>query len=294
MTVFLNFIRKFRQVIAFLIRIDSNKLLQLFQNFCRFGTAASGLLSLQTSMRFSQPHQPLRWFALTVFSASSIVLTSLDREPAAIAQAISPEMAQAALQQAICLNDWNQAIYAVNLLIGSPSTPPAMREQWVRYRRQLQEHQTLRSRFDQSNTPECAAAIAQAQQAAAAQQVAHSQPLDWDRATAGFRQSPSTAQTRPQSTPAASSRSNTAARSNTCADLMNPGSGERRVSTGSVSSRWNYAIFQESSRRYYLRHWEQSDCNRQGETRRYSTEREAYLEFICQHDQERCDRLRDN
>jgi hypothetical protein len=265
----------------------------LFQDFCRFETAASGLSSLHISMRFSQPHQPLRWLALTVFSASSIALAPLDREPAATAQAVSPEVAQATLQQAICLNDWNQAIYAVNLLIGSPSTPPAMREQWVRYRRQLQEHQTLRSRFDQSNAPECVAAIAQAQQAAA-QQVARSQPLDWDRATARFRQSPSPAQTRPQSTAAASSRSNTTARSNTCADLMNPGSGERRVSTGSVSSRWNYAIFQESSRRYYLRHWEQADCNRRGETRRHSTEREAYLDFICQHVRERCDSLRNN
>ncbi|WOB42336.1 hypothetical protein HNI00_03540 [Thermoleptolyngbya oregonensis NK1-22] len=253
-------------------------------------------------MHFSQLHQPLRWFALTIFSAASIALVSPPREWTATAQtasqSVSPEMAQAMLQQAVCLNDWSQAIYAVNLLIGSPSTAPALREQWVRYRRQLQEYQTLRSSFDLSNTPECAGAIAQAQQAAAAPQVARAQPLDWDRATAGFRQS---SPSRPQTTAAPTGRSTTAsstARSsanrsggNDCADLMNPRSGERRVSTGSASSRWNYAIFQASNSQYYLRYWEQADCTRQGETGMHSTEREAYRAFICRHDRERCDRL---
>ncbi|MFQ3615585.1 MAG: hypothetical protein SNJ57_03900 [Cyanobacteriota bacterium] len=229
---------------------------------------------------------------------SSIALTLPNREFAANAQiasqTISPEIAQAMLQQAVCLNDWNQAIYAVNLLIGSPNTSPALREQWVRYRRQLQEHQTLRSSFDWSNAPECAGAIAQAQQAAAAQQIARSQPLDWDHATAGFRQSASpahlqtTAAGRTTPTPNSSANRSTA---NNCADLMNPRSGERRVSTGSVSSRWSYAIFQESNRQYYLRHWEQADCTRQGVTSRHSSEREAYREFICRHDRARCDRL---
>jgi len=253
-------------------------------------------------MRFSQLHPTLRWLTLTAFSVSSIALAPLNREFAANAQTasqpVSPESAQVLLQQAVCLNDWSQAIYAVNLLIGSPSTSPAMREQWVLYRRQLQEHQTLRSSFDWRNAPECAGAIAQAQQAAAAQQVARAQPLDWDRATAGFRQSASPA--RPQATAAGRTTQtpNSTARSsanrsnaNNCADLMNPRSGERRVSTGSVSSRWSYAIFQESSSRYYLRHWEQADCTRQGETSRHSSEREAYREFICLHDRARCDRL---
>lgn len=255
-------------------------------------------------MRFSQLHLLFRWLALTALSVSSfqIALASPNREFAARAQtasqSISPESAQALLQQAVCLNDWSQAIYAVNLLIGSPSTSPAQREQWVLYRRQLQEHQTLRSSFDWRNVPECAGAIAQAQQAAAAQQVARSQPLDWDRATAGFRQpaSPARSQTtaagRTTQTPNSTARSSAnRSNANNCADLMNPRSGERRVSTGSVSSRWSYAIFQESSSRYYLRYWEQADCNRRGETLSYSTQQEAYRDFICQHDRERCDRL---
>ncbi|GAB4434773.1 MAG: hypothetical protein D6742_11030 [Cyanobacteria bacterium J069] len=224
---------------------------------------------------------------MTVLSASSLLGPQPNR---GFTQTVSPEAAQAALQQSVCLNDWHQAIYAVNLLIGSSSTSPAMREQWVRYRRQLQDYQTLRTTFDMSHSAECAAAIAQARQAAAAQPAVPARPLDWDRATAGFRQSPAIAQSRSQvTTPAASGRSTASRNSANCGDLMNPGSSERRVATGSVSSRWNYAIFQESSNQYYLRHWEQADCNRQGTTRSYSTQQDAYRAFICRHVRERCE-----
>jgi hypothetical protein len=53
----------------------------------------------------------------------------------------------AALQTAVCRNDWDSALVVINPLIGSPNISPAYREQLVRFRSQLQGWRAVEARF---------------------------------------------------------------------------------------------------------------------------------------------------
>ena len=64
--------------------------------------------------------------------------------------------------------------------------------------------------------------------------------------------------------------------------------GDRRVASGSVSTRWIYWVLQNSARRYYVTYWAQHDCTQSQQTTAYATQREAYSAFMCQYIRERC------
>lgn len=63
---------------------------------------------------------------------------------------------------------------------------------------------------------------------------------------------------------------------------------DRRVASGSVSTRWIYWVLQNPARQYYVAYWPQHDCTQSRRTTTYSTQREAYSAFMCQYIQERC------
>ncbi len=65
-----------------------------------------------------------------------------------IANAQSPTVQQlhSSLQTAVCRNDWQQALQAINRLIGSEQITPASRAQLVQFRAQLQEWQATSAR----------------------------------------------------------------------------------------------------------------------------------------------------
>jgi len=64
--------------------------------------------------------------------------------------------------------------------------------------------------------------------------------------------------------------------------------GDRRVASGSVSTRWVYWVLQNSARQYYVTYWAQHDCTQWRQTATYPTQREAYSAFMCQYIRERC------
>lgn len=64
--------------------------------------------------------------------------------------------------------------------------------------------------------------------------------------------------------------------------------GDRRVASGSVSTRWIYWLLQNSARQYYVTYWAQHDCTQWRQTATYPTQREAYSAFMCQYIRERC------
>jgi hypothetical protein len=64
--------------------------------------------------------------------------------------------------------------------------------------------------------------------------------------------------------------------------------GDRRVASGSVSTRWIYWVLQNSARQYYVTYWAQHDCTQWQQTTTYATQREAYSAFMCQYIRERC------
>ncbi len=64
--------------------------------------------------------------------------------------------------------------------------------------------------------------------------------------------------------------------------------GDRRVASGSVSTRYIYWVLRAPSGGFYLTYWAQHDCTQWQRTQTYSTQREAYEAFMCQYIEERC------
>lgn len=64
--------------------------------------------------------------------------------------------------------------------------------------------------------------------------------------------------------------------------------GDRRVASGSVSTRWIYWVLQNPSRQYYVTYWPQHDCTQSRQTTAYATQSEAYSAFMCRYIRERC------
>jgi hypothetical protein len=67
--------------------------------------------------------------------------------PTATATDQSITQLHAALQAAVCRNDWDSALIVINPLIGSPNIRPAYREQLVSFRSQLQDWRAAQARF---------------------------------------------------------------------------------------------------------------------------------------------------
>lgn len=64
--------------------------------------------------------------------------------------------------------------------------------------------------------------------------------------------------------------------------------GDRRVASGSVSTRYIYWVMRDPSGSFYVMYWAQHDCTQWQQTQTYSTQREAYEAFMCQYIEERC------
>lgn len=58
--------------------------------------------------------------------------------------------------------------------------------------------------------------------------------------------------------------------------------GERRVADGSTSNQWNYEIWQDSGRQFYVRYWRQDEtCAQARTTTHHLTQTQAWQEFRC-------------
>lgn len=176
----------------------------------------------------------------------------------------------AALQNAICLNDWTTAIHVTNQMIGQDSVSSSDRHSYLQLRRQFEAYRAAQTVFDRSTHPQCQAVL----QAANTPVVSTpNSGLNWDHATQGISQTP--ASNRPTATQTSVSR--TVVEEEACYEIPE---GDREVASGSISSRWGYDIIQEGrSNDFYLVYWPQNDCTAVEQTRTYTTQNEAYRAF---------------
>lgn len=126
-------------------------------------------------------------------STASVLALAFHVLPAS-AQTQSVEQLRTDLQNAVCLNDWDDAVRVTSSLIGSSEITPQYRQELVDFRRELQGWQASQAQFDRSSNPDCAEAIAAANQPAPVPQQA-ARPLDWESAAASIFSSTSSGST---------------------------------------------------------------------------------------------------
>jgi hypothetical protein len=97
------------------------------------------------------------------------------------AKAQSPNLGQlqADLNRAICLNHWNEALSALQQMIGADQVTPESRQQLVNFRYQLEDYRAREIQFNQRDNAECLAAIAPPSTNSSTQQ---NSPFDWEEA----------------------------------------------------------------------------------------------------------------
>lgn len=178
------------------------------------------------------------------------------------------------VQNAVCLNDWNQAISAINRLIASDAASPAYREQMVALRQQLSDYRAQGTVITMNQQPQCTGATTPRPTAPVTHEFRR--PLDWDAAIARFARSQATVPTTvagrrtPETFQERSRDINE--RQRVCSAVPQ---GYNRVASGSVSNRWRYDILQRGSS-FSGRYWLQEDCGSMGRTGGHRTQDDAY------------------
>ncbi|MEO1147860.1 MAG: hypothetical protein AAFY26_19950 [Cyanobacteria bacterium J06638_22] len=189
------------------------------------------------------------------------------------AQTFSPTQLAESLQEAICLNDWESAIWATNQLIGHSDITPDGRQHFMNLRRQYQDYNSANAAFDFSGETTCQDMLTRQAQATETQPQTQptSAPLDWSRATQNLSGRSSS------STTMRVTDSSTASASQAAMNCPEPPAGDREVASGSISSRWTYEIYQVgSSTSFYGRYWPQNDCEAIRQTSRHPTQSDVH------------------
>ena len=192
------------------------------------------------------------------------------------AQAPDPTQLAASLQEAVCLSDWDSAIWATNQLIGHSEITSDSRQYFINLRQQYQEYNATNASFDFSGEAACQDVLTrQAQELETQPQLqATSVPLDWNRAaqTLSGRSS--------SSTTTRAANASTRSVSPSAVNCPEPPVGDREVASGSISSRWTYEMYQVGgSMLFYARYWPQNDCQAVRQTRRHSTQNDVHDEI---------------
>lgn len=189
-----------------------------------------------------------------------------------------------ALQTAICQNDWGTATQTVSRMMGDAGLSAGDRQRLLELRQQFSDYQLHQTRFDWSASPECQAALSQTAPPAANSPVA-TNSLNWERAAQSLGQTarPVSGSQRPSSTQSSAGwqvSETPASPSNQRTDCQFPSVGDREVASGSISSRWDYEIFQVGNRNlFYTRYWPQNDCDAMRVTGDHPTQQDAYDAF---------------
>ncbi|MEO1211402.1 MAG: hypothetical protein AAFX78_17910 [Cyanobacteria bacterium J06638_20] len=189
------------------------------------------------------------------------------------AQTLSPTQLAESLQEAVCLNDWDSAIWATNQLIGHSDITPDSRQHFMNLRRQYQDYNSANATFDFSGEPACQDMLTRQAQATETQPQpqATSAPLDWNRAAQNLSGRPSSSTT---------ARATGASRNSASQNCPEPPAGDREVASGSISSRWTYEIYQiGGSNMFYGRFWPQNNCEDNDRTGRHSTQNAVHDEI---------------
>jgi hypothetical protein len=189
------------------------------------------------------------------------------------AQPLSPTQLAESLQEAVCLNDWDSAIWATNQLIGHSDLTSDNRQYFINLRQQYQHYNSAHATFDFSGEPACQDTLTHQAQATETQPQAQttSAPLDWNRAAQNLSGRPS------RSTTTRATGSPTASASQNCPE---PPASDREVASGSISSRWTYEMYQVGgSTLFYARYWPQNDCEAVRQTSRHATQNDVHEEI---------------
>lgn len=83
----------------------------------------------------------------------------------ATAQLAPTEQLRAAIQEAVCLNNWEEAIELTSSLMGRQEIDPVYRQQLLELRYDLIDHRNSQTVMDNTQTPQCRA-LFEAQEAA--------------------------------------------------------------------------------------------------------------------------------
>ncbi|MBD2055324.1 hypothetical protein H6F88_04670 [Oculatella sp. FACHB-28] len=113
---------------------------------------------------------------------TAIVATTTLASTSGFAQTISLAEQQIALQEAVCLQDWDEAIGIVSPMIASDEATPAYRQQLVEFRSDLVSYRDTNARFSQ--IPNCEGVGVASETAEVEETVNQSgrTRLDWHRA----------------------------------------------------------------------------------------------------------------
>lgn len=213
------------------------------------------------------------------------LLTILTTAPAQAAMSEAEQVAvwRSQLRQSYCAEDWNEALSLAAAIMGSDVLPYEriwlflLRQDMFNYQRGVAE-------FSGCDGGRIMAGVTGEEAGLA---VASESSIDWSRGvsslqTRNFNPATHNASSDAQrtSTPVAS----TVTASNPDNDgVCNPrAQEERRVASGSVSNLWDYEIWENSSRQFYVMYWDQSRaCYRSMRTTTsYQTQNEAWQEFM--------------
>ena len=211
------------------------------------------------------------------------LLTVLTTAPvqAATREADQVAMWRSQLRQAYCAEDWNEALSVAAAIMGSDILP--YERVWLFLLRQdMFNYQSGVAQFSGCEGGRIMAGVTGDEAGLAASTAS----LDWSRGFSSLQIGTSSSANRSPSfnTQRGSASASITTTSNTANDsACNPRSQEeRRVANGSISNLWNYEIWENSSRQFYVMYWDQTQsCSRTARTTSsYQTQNEAWQEFM--------------
>lgn len=215
----------------------------------------------------------LKLVAIGCFAALTIAPAQ-----AAVSEAEQATLWRYQLHRSYCAGNWTEAISLAGAMMGNRTVRQHERVWLFLLRQDMFNFQSGAAAFPGCQGGRVLAGIT-AEAAEIASQPAESS-LSWEKGLAAIGVSAATAR-QSVSPPANPSRfvATTPAQNTNCTRSA----GERWVADGSTSNQWNYEIWQDTSRRFYVKYWQQGEtCAQSRETTQYATQNEAWQEFRSQ------------
>lgn len=222
--------------------------------------------------------------SLTVAAIGWFMLLTTTPAQAAMSEAEQVTVWRYQLHRSYCAGNWTEAISLAGAMMGSQSIRQHERIWLFLLRQDMFNFQSGTAEFPSCQGGRVVAGITADETTALSGQ----RSIDWNKGLVGVGTSRASHPSWTQSTvpiAAATSLPDSRPESGIAAATTCPPSSEedRRVYRGSLSSQWNYEIWQATDRWFYVNYWKQDEtCDQSRTTLKNPTQDDARNEFMCE------------
>lgn len=220
--------------------------------------------------------------SLTVAAIGCFVLLTTTPAQSAMSEAEQVTVWRYQLHRSYCAGNWTEAISLAGAMMGSQNVRQHERIWLFLLRQDMFNFQSSAAEFPGCQGGRVLAGITADETTALSEQ----RSIDWNKGLGTIGSSYASHSSRTQSTvPIAATTSSPDSRQETdiaAATTCPPAyEDDRRVYRGSLSSQWNYEIWQDTSRWFYVNYWRQHEtCDQARTTSHHPTQDDARDEFM--------------